>query len=97
MQLFEIVARARNADAVVVGIYATGWTPGLAVAVEKVVDLDKPVVALLGNAPYLARRLPRKFNAVACTFCAGPAQFSAFSEWLAGELKPTAHLPVALP
>jgi beta-N-acetylhexosaminidase len=96
MQLFETVARARNADAVVVGIYATGWTAGLAAAAEKVLDMDKPVVALLANAPYLAAALPRKLRALACTFCAGPAQFCVFTDWLAGELVPTGRMPVRL-
>ncbi len=95
-QLFEVAARARNADTVICAAMVSGWNAGLAKAAEQVLDLDKPVIALLACAPYVHCRLPRKIASAVCTFCAGPDQFTAFAAWISGEFNATGKLPVSL-
>jgi beta-N-acetylhexosaminidase len=84
LQLFEVSARARNADVVVAAAMASGWNPGLAAATERALELDVPVVALLACAPQVAGSLPPKVGAAVCTFCEGPQQFEAFAECVTG-------------
>ncbi len=95
-QAYEAVGRAKNADAVVFGIYSAGASEQLLELLKSITDLGKTVIAVNTNSPYWITRLPDKVGAAICTFGISTFAFDAAADVIAGRAMPTAHLPVSL-
>jgi len=96
IQGFEAVARAKNADVIVFGVYSAGASGRQLELLQNLLALDRPLVVAITGSPYLADRLPDDVRAIVCTFGATPPAFEAFADLLAGKLSPTAVLPVTV-
>ena len=96
IQIFETIARAKNADLIVFGLYG-----GRKLAAETIEMLEKlialrPVVVLIAQSPYVIESLPAGVKGVICGFGITPFMFDAAADLIAGKLKPTAKLPVTV-
>ena len=96
-QVYEAVGRAKNAEAIVFGIYSAGASQALLDLLRSVTELGKPIVAVITNSPYWATVLPPGVAAVICSFGLTSFGFDAVADVIAGKAKPTAKLPVKLP
>ena len=95
-QAYEAVGRAKNADAIVFGIYSAGASEQLLDLLSSITALGKPVIVVNTNSPVWATRLPDKVKATVCTFGLSAFSFDAAADVIAGKAKPTARLPVGL-
>jgi len=96
IQAYEAVARAKNADIVVFGIYSAGPSGEQMKLLESIVALDADVFVLLTETPYVAAELPEDVRAVICSFGMIVPAFRAVADVMVGRLKAQARLPVAV-
>ena len=95
-QAYEAVGRAKNADAVVFGIYSAGASDSLLELLNDIAGLGKPVIAVITNSPFWVTRLPDEVRGAVCTFGISTFSFNAVVDVIAGKAVATARLPVDL-
>ena len=100
-QLYELRGLVNNADLIVFGMYAIRSAEGQkdsAAPLIQVLDLlseyDKPIVALLSGAPYLAERVYDRVRGIVCSFSISPLTLEAAVDLICGKIQPHAKLPV---
>ena len=96
VQCFEAVARAKNADAIVFGIYSAGASDALHALLAEITELGRPVVVLITGSPYVTNDLPDAVRAVICGFGITPFMFDAAAAVMAGRETPGGTLPVTV-
>lgn len=95
-QAYEAVGRAKNVDVVVFGVYSAGVSEAFLEIMKSVVQLKKPVMAVITNSPYMATRLPTEVKAIVASLGLTSFSFDAVADVIAGKAKATAKLPVTL-
>jgi len=96
VQAFEAIARAKNADIIVFGIYSAGASKEGLELLDELVKLGRPVAVLISGSPYVANELSDGVQAVICGFGVTPFMFDAVAEIMAGLASPSATLPVTV-
>jgi beta-N-acetylhexosaminidase len=95
-QHYEAVGRAKNAAAVVFGIYAAGLSDEARALLDELIAPDRPIVMVNTNSPWAFTRVPAGVAAFVSTFGLTAFAFNATARLIAGKLTPTATLPVTL-
>jgi beta-N-acetylhexosaminidase len=90
------VEKAREADAVIVGLTGAVLHPQQAALVHQLEETGKPVVALGLNTPYDVAVLPRKTTYLAL-YGSNPVSLDAGVKALTGQIPLRGRLPVSIP
>lgn len=76
-QSFEVIARAKNADTIVWGIYSNTISDQALQLLREMTETGKPVIVVLATSPYVADILPPEVQKVICTFGISPLGFDS--------------------
>ena len=95
-QAYEAVGRAKNVDVLVFGVYSAGVSEGYLELMKSMLELKKPIIAVLTNSPYSATLLPSEVKAVVCALGLTPFSFDAVADVISGNAKATGKLPMPL-
>ena len=96
IQSYEALARSKNVDIILFGIYSAGLSEKQFELLESLSRTGKPIVAIVTGSPYIASQISDKVSAIICSFAITPGAFECVADALFGQLNPTATSPVTI-
>lgn len=96
IQSYEVLGRACNADCVVFGVYSAGAGEVMRELYATLVEMGKPVVAVITGSPYLATALPEETGATVLTLGLSSFALEHVARVLFGQAEAGGTLPVKM-